>query len=113
MSRYVLRRLAGPYRRHGEAYSAGLARLDAEAAALCGRGFAELPAEQQDGLLRASEARTDDPFFELVLEHAMEGMFGDPAHGGNAGAAGWRLLGYPGPRLEWTEHDQQLGRTGT
>src|SRR4029078_6077106 len=35
-------------------------------------------------------------------------MFGDPLWGGNAGHAGWRLLGYPGPRLEWTEAEQQL-----
>jgi gluconate 2-dehydrogenase gamma chain len=111
VSRYVLRRLAGPYRRHRDAYAAGLARLDSDANELHGGGFAELTAELQDQVLRAAEARTGDPFFELVLAHAMEGMFGDPAHGGNAEGAGWGLMGYLGPRYVWTESDQRLGRT--
>ena len=79
---------------------------------LHGVGFAELAGELQDALLRAAEAREDHTFFELVLAHAMEGMFGDPAHGGNKDGAGWKLMGYPGPRYVWTERDQRLGRTG-
>ena len=111
VSRYVLRRLAGPDCGHRQAYAAGLARLNADATRLHGAGFAELTAELQDQILHAAEAREDDTFFELVLAHAMEGMFGDPAHGGNAEGAGWRLMGYRGPRYVWTERDQRLGRT--
>ncbi|MDE3194980.1 MAG: gluconate 2-dehydrogenase subunit 3 family protein, partial [Acidobacteriota bacterium] len=29
--------------------------------------------------------------------HAIEGMFCDPLHGGNAGMIGWRMIDYPGP----------------
>ena len=111
VSRYVVRRLTGPYAHHRETYAKGLARLDAEAVALYGTGFAELAPELRDGLLRATEARPDDPFFDLVLTHAMEGMFGDPGYGGNTNLAGWRLIGYPGARYVWTERDQQLGST--
>ena len=48
-------------------------------------------------------------FFELVRRHLIEGMFGDPRWGGNAEGRGWALVGYPGPRLVWTEADQRLG----
>jgi hypothetical protein len=109
--RYVVRRLGGPDAAQLGAYREGLARLDAEAAERHGTGFAGLPANARDELLRAAEARTEEPFFELVLAHATEGMFGDPVHGGNAGGAGWRLIGYPGPRYVWTERDQRLGST--
>ncbi len=112
VSRYVTRRLAGPYAPHLETYAAGLARLDADATELHGVGFADLAPELQDDLLRAAESRPADDFFELVLAHAMEGMFGDPEHGGNADLAGWKLMGYPGPRYVWTERDQQLDTTG-
>ena len=113
VSRYVLDRLAGAYRHHRAVYADGLARLDAEAEALHGGRFADQSAEVQDELLRAAEARAGDPFFELVLAHAKEGMFGDPSHGGNAGGIGWDLIGYPGPRHVWTEADQRLGSTGS
>lgn len=50
-------------------------------------------------------------FFPLLLEHAREGMFGDPMYGGNANFAGWDLIGYPGIRLLWTEEEQKIGTT--
>jgi hypothetical protein len=108
VARYLLRRLAGPLRNLLPVYAAGLARLEADARAL-GCAFVSLDGERQDELLRAAESRSEDPFFELLLAHATEGMFGDPAHGGNADRAGWMLIGYPGPRPVWTEADQQLG----
>jgi hypothetical protein len=33
-------------------------------------------------------------------------MFGDPYYGGNAGFAGWDLIGYPGVRLTVAEAQQ-------
>ena len=40
--------------------------------------------------------------------HAVQGMFGDPRHGGNAGFAGWDLLGFPGVKVTFTAEDQAL-----
>jgi gluconate 2-dehydrogenase gamma chain len=106
--RYVERRLDGPYAAYREVYASGLALLDAEAVRSHGARFTELAPGAQDELLREAEQRHG--FFDLVLEHAMEGMFGDPVHGGNADRAGWALIGYPGPSHVWTEGDQELGR---
>ncbi len=113
VSRYLTRRLAGPYRHHLETYADGLHRLEAESRQRHGAGFASLGPERQDALLHAAATRSDDgdPFFELLLAHALEGMFADPSHGGNADRVGWQLIGYPGPRAVWSEADQRLGTT--
>ena len=93
---YIERALDGPYAEHAAAYAAGLAALG---------DFAALGADAQDDVLRELEGSA---FFELVRAHVLEGMFGDPRWGGNADHAGWRLLGYPGPRREWTAEEQAL-----
>ena len=36
-------------------------------------------------------------------------MFADPMYGGNRNAAGWRLIGYPGPRFGYTHAEMQPG----
>jgi gluconate 2-dehydrogenase gamma chain len=93
-------------------YSDGVARIDARAGERFGRRFTELAGDQQDEILRAAEAGELGPgtsaFFELARVHTIEGSFGDPRHGGNAGMAGWKLVGYPGPRLEIGAHEQAL-----
>jgi hypothetical protein len=78
------------------AYRAGLAQLT---------GFAGLEPQEQDARLRALEG---DSFFELVRLHAIQGMFADPAHGGNAGYAGWDLIGFPGVKVVFGARDQAL-----
>ena len=47
-------------------------------------------------------------FFDLVLRHTREGVFGDPRWGGNAERVGWGLIHYGGPKLIWTADDQQI-----
>jgi gluconate 2-dehydrogenase gamma chain len=116
---YIDRQLAGPYGRdkyrytkgpfassppitaeHGyqgaenprQLYRAGLAEL---------AGFEALSIEAQVAKLTSIE-RT--PFFALLRAHTIEGMFCDPAHGGNKGLAGWKLVGYPGPQMDNRAH---------
>jgi hypothetical protein len=69
------------------------------------RGFAALTSAEQDAKLRELEGSS---FFELVRLHAIQGLFADPAHGGNAGYAGWDLIGFPGPKAVFTAADQAL-----
>lgn len=61
-----------------------------------GRRFDQLPDDAQDAALTAVEA-TGDPAFRRLVIDTMEGFYGDPSHGGNAGAVGWAILGFPGP----------------
>ena len=89
-------------------WRAGLEGLDALARAREGAGFAELAPDAQDRVLAAAADGPPAAFFEELRGRAIEGMFCDPAWGGNAGEAGWRLLGYPGPRHVWTAEDQRI-----
>lgn len=109
---YIDRQLAGPYGRDAyrykkgpfaedappefgyqgqatprEIYRGGLQRL---------KGLEARSPAEQDEALRAIEATA---FFGLLRQHTIEGMFCDPAHGGNADLVGWQLVGFPGPRL--------------
>ena len=35
-------------------------------------------------------------FLRMVITHTMEGMFSDPAYGGNYRETGWKLIRFPG-----------------
>jgi gluconate 2-dehydrogenase gamma chain len=74
-----------------EIYVAGLEKLG---------DFTALSAEEQDQKLITIE-RT--PFFQMLRAHTLQGMFCDPLHGGNAGMAGWKMVGFPGPYMSWRE----------
>jgi Gluconate 2-dehydrogenase subunit 3 len=93
----------------------GLAALDACAVARHGQRFDACSPDERDAILAAFEAGTagsgvvdEAGFFELLRDHVLQGMFGDPSYGGNRERGGWRLLSYPGPKLVWTEAEQQL-----
>ena len=112
VSRYIQRALESDYATFLDTYRVALAAIDARASAVHGNGFAALDAGEQDAMLRDLEAQRlpDAPvgFFDLVRQHTMEGMFGDPRWGGNADGIGWQLIGYPGPKAVWSAAEQQL-----
>jgi gluconate 2-dehydrogenase gamma chain len=90
--------------RHVERAAEAHAALYAEGLAALG-DFASLPVAEQDAALAEIEGGA---FFELVRLHAIQGMFADPSHGGNAGYAGWDLLGFPGVKVTFAGGDQAL-----
>jgi hypothetical protein len=106
---YVGQALAGDDAHLLPAYVAGLTSLDATARDRHGAAFADVAAAEQDALLSELELGGSTAFFELVRRHVFEGMFGDPAYGGNRDRAGWALLGYDGPQAVWTEAEQRIG----
>ncbi len=52
--------------------------------------FLELDAAAQDAVL---ESLGRDPFFEMLIDHTMQGFYGSPEHGGNRAMASWKMLG--------------------
>lgn len=48
----------------------------------------------------------------VVREHAIEGLFCDPAYGGNRNAVGWRLVGFPGVHWGYTAEQMKEGYDG-
>lgn len=113
--RYIDWSLAGDLSVFLGPYTSAIAAIDAYAEQKFGAAFAALAASQQDSVLTDMEAGTATGFtptstavFTMILTHAVQGMFGDPAHGGNVGFVGWKLVGFPGPRLFIDAHDQKL-----
>jgi gluconate 2-dehydrogenase gamma chain len=120
---YIDRQLGGPYGRdkyryakapfvssvpeHGyqgqenprQIYRAGIRELG---------NFADLPVDAQiQKLIQIERSR----FFELLRTHTIEGMFCDPMHGGNADLVGWKLIGYPGPQMNYRDDiDRHFGQ---
>jgi gluconate 2-dehydrogenase gamma chain len=89
-----------------EAYRYAISALDEHCESEHGARFASLPTATQDFVLRRMESGQIETFVELasdicfgmILANVLEGLFADPAHGGNRDLLGWRWLGYPGPQ---------------
>ncbi len=108
---YIDRQLMGPYRRHRRTYRAGLAALEGASRVLFNVSFAGLDTVRQAELVAALEhdevpqgawptgGLSPRVFFELVLEHTMQGFYGDPRHGGNRDGVSWKMVGLPYPPI--------------
>ena len=85
-----------------EMYRAGLDALDQEAQARTGRPFNELTLEARTAILEQVEqgqviiawpiGPTD--FFRQLVDHSMEGYYGDPGNGGNRDMIAWKMIGF-------------------
>ncbi|HZU15592.1 MAG TPA: gluconate 2-dehydrogenase subunit 3 family protein [Candidatus Dormibacteraeota bacterium] len=121
---YIDRALAGAYRDLQPLYRRGVQELDARARSRFGRPFAELGEPEQDRMLGellevtaptldtpgVDEATALLPYFAAVVhQHTVEGMFGDPAYGGNRDAVGWKLIGFPGARWGYSAEQMRYG----
>lgn len=110
---YVDRALSGAYRDRAEIYRLGLAALDRAARDRYGALFADCDLDQRDALVADLEREAlpdfrvppQGEFFEMLRNHVREGLFSDPAHGGNREKLGWRFLGHPGVWLEHTAEE--------
>jgi gluconate 2-dehydrogenase gamma chain len=99
-------------------YRAAIADVDAHCrGAYQGKAFTALDAGTQDALLHALEdgkvalahvpAKT---FFDMLLQNTIEGFLADPMYHGNRNFAGWKLIGFPGPRYNYVDEIEQHGR---
>ena len=92
------------------------------ASAYAGKTFAALNAAQQDEVLHGVDkgdikltipATTGQEFFDLLLQNTKEGFLSDPMYGGNRNFAGWRLIGFPGPRYNYANEITAYGKRYT
>ena len=106
--RYLDRALAGAYREDAALYRRGLAQLDTASRVMHGIPFDDASPAAQDALLRSLERgeiadwpeEEQTTFFRMLRAHLQEGLFSDPAYGGNIAKTGWRALGHPGVWLD-------------
>ena len=100
-----------------QVYRLGIRRVDEHCRKTLGNVFAQLKPDQQDSILHELEDGKIDlgeipspNFFNLLLQNTKEGFLADPIYGGNREFAGWKLIGYPGPRYNYTDHIEQYGK---
>ncbi len=106
---FIDKQLGGTYARFAEKYRAGLSCLQRTSQALHQRDFEALPWPDQTRVLQALESGKvpkdiwTDPgakeFFSLIRDHAMQGFYGSPRHGGNRNYASYKMMGLEYPRL--------------
>jgi gluconate 2-dehydrogenase gamma chain len=111
---YIDVQLCGPFQRWQQTYRNGLASVDRSSRAKYNCPFAVLSADQQFAILRSMETGELSPygwdgispsaFFELLLNHAMQGYYGDPRHGGNRDHTSWRMVGLNYPQIRGRQH---------
>jgi gluconate 2-dehydrogenase gamma chain len=92
---YIDKQLAGPLKRVEGDYRRGLAALRKACREKTGREFTELPFAEQTRFLEGINRRTNAEvaaFFDLLVDHTMQGFYGAPEHGGNRGDASWKML---------------------
>ena len=103
--RYIDWSLAGDLSAFHPPYSAALAALEVFSSQVYGAAFTALSPAQQDALIARMATGTEKPpagtalftgfspnsaaVFTMIRTHALQGMFGDPMHGGNVGLVGW------------------------
>lgn len=120
---YIDRQLCGPYKELQSKYRLGLAGIDHSGRAAHGKLFADLESAQQIELLQQLETGkaqgsiwkqiSSSEFFSMVVDHTMQGFYGDPRHGGNREGVSWKMLDLPYPpirgRLRPDEAKQRSG----
>src|SRR6267154_6547257 len=91
-----------------EYFAAGIKAANAWSRKTYGKDFDRLSQTDRAAALTAMEKGTAkfesieaQPFFEAVLQSAMEGFFADPMYGGNRDKVSWRMVGYPGLPATW------------
>jgi|ERR1700733_3844590 gluconate 2-dehydrogenase gamma chain len=100
-----------------ELYRLGIAAADEASRQSSGRRFFELEVALQDRFLTALETGTVQlsglpakAFFTQLWGNVREGYFADPLYGGNRGMVGWKLIGFPGARADFTDWMDQQGK---
>jgi gluconate 2-dehydrogenase gamma chain len=49
----------------------------------------------------------------MLWNNTVEGFLSDPMYGGNRNFAGWKLVGFPGPRYNYVSEIEQYGKPYT
>lgn len=106
---FIDRQLCGPYEHLCTKYRRGLRGVDETSQTLYGNTFADLSSEQQNALLRQLEEGkapgavwkqiSPTEFFGYLVDHTMQGFYGDPRHGGNREGVSWKMLDLPYPPI--------------
>lgn len=104
-------------------YRAAIADIDAHCrSTYTGKTFAAIAPADQDQVLHglekgdiklpglAADETSAKDFFDFLWKNTKEGFLSDPMYGGNRNFAGWRLIGFPGPRYSYLTEITAYGK---
>ena len=93
-----------------ELMKAGIADVDAYVQEKHKVNFSDLKGDDRSAVLSGIETGKvklatvpGETFFNLLLQLTVEGYFSDPIHGGNKNKATWRMIGFPGAGVIFTD----------
>ena len=107
VTNFIDMQLSGPYTRFQETYRKGLHAIQETCKDKYKKRFEELPFKEQTLFLESMEAGKmegiqwengfDRHLFRLIRDHAMQGFYGSPRHGGNKNNVSYKMmrLDYP------------------
>ncbi|WP_245152286.1 gluconate 2-dehydrogenase subunit 3 family protein [Allopusillimonas soli] len=82
-----------------------------------GMDYADLKTSEQEQVLHDLDEDKiqlkDFPgqaFFAILWQNTQEGFLSDPMYGGNRNFAGWKLIGFPGPRYNYVKEITEYGK---
>ena len=108
---YIDVQLSGRLKRMKKAYREGIAELNNRSYQRYGKRFASPSDQQQADFLAAIDVGSEwkgaslRKFFRMVVDHTMQGFYGDPRHGGNRNRASWAMLKLPYPPIRGRFHE--------
>ena len=108
---YIDVQLSSRLKRLKKVYRRGIAELNDHSFEKYGKRFASLSDQQQIAFLTAidrDEAWKETSlhkFFRIVIDHTMQGFYGDPRHGGNRDRASWAMLKLSYPPIRGRFHE--------
>jgi gluconate 2-dehydrogenase gamma chain len=104
---FIDKQLIGPYTRFQEQYRKGVEAIENSAQKLLQKPFHELEWQVQTDFMEQMEAGklpeefwgdiNQRSFFNMLLDHSMQGFYGSPRHGGNKNYVSYKMmrLDYP------------------
>jgi gluconate 2-dehydrogenase gamma chain len=106
---FIDRQLCGHFEYLRDSYRLGIAAMNNSSRQLYGHEFAILESTKQVELLsrmehgqaprEAWQGISCTEFFSMLVDHTMQGFYGDPRHGGNRGRASWKMVGLSYPPI--------------
>ncbi len=104
---FIDKQLIGPYTRFQESYRKGIPAIENSSVRILRKSFYELNWDEQAHFMEQMEAGNlpeeywqdvnQRSFFNMLLDHTMQGFYGSPRHGGNKNYVSYKMmrLDYP------------------
>ncbi len=104
---FIDKQLVGPYTRFQELYRKGIPAIEQSSIRILRKPFYELEWDEQTHFMEQMESGNlpeeyweginQQSFFNMLLDHTMQGFYGSPRHGGNKNYVSYKMmkLDYP------------------